>query len=52
MFQMFYWGFWEEQDQHDPRRKAGVGQVSTQALTGVGRGGGAVIVFGEDHTTL
>lgn len=35
-----------------PRRKAGVGQVSTQALTGVGRGGGAVIVFGEDHTTL
>ena len=35
-----------------PRRKAGVGQVSTQALTGAGQGGGWVIVFGEDHTTL
>lgn len=35
-----------------PRRKAGVGQVSTQALTGAGQGRGWVIVFGEDHTTL
>ena len=35
-----------------PRRKAGVGQVSTQAPTGAGQGRGWVIVFGEDHTTL